>query len=144
MIHCIPSSKQDQYMKYYWGQSIVVNYHQNKMVTVFCLIFAVKNFRCSTSLPSFLKNVCGYQFLQAFIVFMCKTLPKNFCHCEVICEKHESLSLRIINNIWYTMFCLYKAIRGVCWSVLKAKLCGGNQHILHGSHSSYIARWLYI
>ena len=55
----------------------------------------------SMSLPSFPKNVCGYQLLQAFIVFTCKNSPKNFCWCKVIHEKCESFSPQIISNIWY-------------------------------------------
>ena len=47
------------------------------------------------------KNVHSYQLLQAFIVFTCKSLPKNFCSCEAIHEKCESFSLWIISNIRY-------------------------------------------
>ena len=54
---------------------------------VYCLLFVLKNFCSSTSLPSFPKNVRGYQLLQAFIVFTCK-----------ICQK----LLRLWNNSWIT------------------------------------------
>ena len=55
--------------------------------TVQLLLF--KNSCCFTSLPSFHKNVHGYQFLQAFIILTCKNLPKNFRGCEAIHGKPE-------------------------------------------------------
>ena len=62
------------------GISITVHSFLNYMYsyTVYCLSFAVNNFRCFMSLLSFSENVSGYLLLQAFIVFTWKNLPKTF------------------------------------------------------------------
>ena len=43
--------------------------------------------------------VANYQLLQAFIVYTCRTLPKNFSSWKAICEKLGSFSPQIVSNI---------------------------------------------
>ena len=49
---------------------------------------------------NFTKRVHGYQLLQAFIVFMCENLSKNFRGCKAIHEKCEYFSPWMKSNIW--------------------------------------------
>ena len=68
--------------------------------TIYCLLFAVKSFCCSTSFTFIPKKDCGYQLLQAFIVFMCKYAIKL---SRLQSNPQKRFSLRMISNIQYVI-----------------------------------------
>ena len=57
-----------------------------------------------------MKNVRGYQLLQAFIVFTCKKLPKNFRSCKAIREERECFSPQMKSNIWCSTVHAYNSL----------------------------------
>ena len=87
------------YISLYWYNMAALHSCLKLFKYHILLIICSENLYCSTSLPSFPKNVRDYQLLQAFIAFTCKNLPKNIWGCEVIHKKCESFSPWMINNI---------------------------------------------
>ena len=71
-----------------------------RAVTVYCLSFSVKIFRCFMSLPSIPKNIRSQQLLQAFIVFMCKNSPKTFTVVKQFAKMQKFFTA---NNKQYTV-----------------------------------------
>ena len=79
-----------------------------EVMTHYCILVFIRSgklllFHVFTFIPQ--KHIHGYQLLQAFTIFTCKNVPKNFCGC-----KQSMKNTNVFHCEWKAIYSMYEDV----------------------------------